>query len=227
MFTDRERKPKGRFLKRLVFVIVLLAVLYVYHESILNYMASQLVYSDPLPTVVGSDPLPTVVGKDDIKPIDAIVVLTGDYTGERLMTAIDLLKKGYGKYIVFWGGPIYWKVTIAELYLRQLQESGVQPERAVWSDERLTQLSTTAEAQVNMRLLKGRGARSFILVTSDYHTARARNVYKDIARNNGMTMFVYPAPDSTVKLQGWWRDRSSAKVVFIELQKTVWYRLFQ
>ncbi|KJU85843.1 protein containing DUF218 [Candidatus Magnetobacterium bavaricum] len=210
MLIERRTKPKGRLIKRPAIVsVVLLIVLYAFHENILNYMAGQLVY------------------KDDIKPCDAIVVLTGDGTGERLMAAIDLFNKGYGKEIVFWGGPIYWKITIAELYLRQLQDSGVAPEYAIWSDEKLSQVSTDGEAQVNIRLLKSKGARSFILVTSHYHTARARNVYKNLARDSGMTMLVYPATDSDVKLQGWWRDRNSAKVIFIEFQKTVWYKLFQ
>ncbi|MBF0338065.1 MAG: YdcF family protein [Nitrospirae bacterium] len=210
MLIDRRSKHKGRLVKRTAIVlVVLLIALYTFHVPILNYLASQLVY------------------KDNVRPCDAIVVLTGDYTGERLMAAIDLLKKGYGKYIVFWGGPIYWKITIAELYLRQLKDSGVEPEYAVWSDERLPQLSTTAEAKVNMRLLKDRGARSFILVTSHYHTARARNVYNPLAANNGITMVVYPATDSNVKLQQWWKERESAKVIFIEFQKTIWYKLFQ
>ncbi|KJU82629.1 protein containing DUF218 [Candidatus Magnetobacterium bavaricum] len=210
MLVDRRTKSTGRFIKRLAVVsVVLLIVLYVFHETILNYMASQLVY------------------KDEVKPCDAIVVLTGDYTGERLMAAIDLFNKGYGKEIVFWGGPIYWKITIAELYLRQLQDSGVAPEHAIWSDEKLSQVSTDGEAQVNIRLLKSKGARSFILVTSHYHTARARNVYKPLARDNGMTMLVYPAADSNVKLKHWWRERESAKIVFLEFQKTIWYKLFQ
>ncbi|MBF0316665.1 MAG: YdcF family protein [Nitrospirae bacterium] len=210
MLIDRSKKPKSSLIKRstVVFVVLMIA-LYAFHEPVLNYMANQLVY------------------KDDVKPCDAIVVLTGDYTGERLMTAIDLFKKGYGKNIVFWGGPIYWKITIAELYLRLLQDSGVAPEHAIWSDERLSQVSTHGEAKVNIRLLKSKEAKSFILVTSHYHTARSRNVYKKLAKDNDMTMIVYPAADSDVKLQGWWRDRNSAKIIFVEFQKTVWYRLFQ
>ncbi len=184
-------------------------VLYLFREPVLDYMAYQLVY------------------KDDIKKSDAIVVLTGDYSGERLMAAIDLFKKGYGKEIVFWGGPIYWKITIAELYLRQLKENGVEPEHAVWSAEKLSQVSTDGEAQVNIKLLKNKGARSFILVTSHYHTARARHVYERLARDNGMTMYVYPAQDSNVRLQGWWKERESAKIIFLEFQKTIWYKLFQ
>lgn len=95
---------------RLIFIsLVLCCLLYVFHEPILNSLARQLVYKDAA-----------------IKPSDAIVVLMGDKTGERLETGITLFKKGFGKYIVFWGGPIYWKVTYAELCLRQLRENGIK-----------------------------------------------------------------------------------------------------
>ena len=86
--------------------------------------------------------------------------------------------------------------------------------------------STAGEEQVNMKLLKNIGARSFILVTSDYHSARARYIYAPLAEKNGMKMYVYPSQDSDVNLEGWWKDRTSAKIVFMELEKTVWYRLF-
>jgi len=168
-----------------------------------------------------------LVYHDDIKPCDAIVVLVGDGTGDRLITGVRLFKKGYGKYIVFWGGPVYWKITYAELFLKLLKEYGVSPESAVWSDEKLSDISTHGEADVNIKLLKSKGAKSFILVTSNYHTARAREVYAPLARKNGMVMYVYPAPDSSVRMEGWWKDRESAKNIFLEFQKTLWYKVFE
>jgi uncharacterized SAM-binding protein YcdF (DUF218 family) len=199
-----------RFLKKrwrwvfagLAFVVL---VLFIFHAFILNALAQTLVRDDAL------------------RPCDAIVVLTGDYTGERLEEGIDLLKKGYGKHIVFWGGPIYWKITYAELYLRQLKENGVGTEQAVWSEERLDEVSSDGESVVNMKLLRSSGAHSFILVTSGYHTARAGRVYKKLARQNGMEIFVHPSKDSRVKMREWWKDRDSAKVIFMEFQKTAWY----
>jgi len=179
------------------------------HKPVLNFLAGQLVY------------------KDDIKPSDAIVVLMGDRTGERLMAGISLFKKGYGKKIVFWGGPVYWKINRSELCLRQLREYGIGPESVAWSNEKLSRNSSQDEAHVNINLLKVIGAKSFILVTSDYHTARARYIYAPLSGNNGMTMYVYPVQDSTVKLREWWDDRQSAKTIFMEFQKTLWYRLFE
>lgn len=198
----------NKYAKALLLFSIILYLFYLLYAPVLNYIANELVY------------------RDKVIPSDAIVVLTGDGTGERLMAGISLFKKGYGKKIVFWGGPIYWKVTIAELFLRQLKENGIGPKSAVWSEERLLQYSTAGEEQVNMKLLKNIGARSFILVTSDYHSARARYIYAPLAEKNGMKMYVYPSQDSDVNLEGWWKDRTSAKIVFMELEKTVWYRLF-
>ena len=202
-------KRKQLFPSLLTLLALLLFALYIFHAPILNLMARQLVYHD------------------DIKPCDAIVVLVGDGTGDRLITGVRLFKKGYGKYIVFWGGPVYWKITYAELFLKLLKEYGVSPESAVWSDEKLSDISTHGEADVNIKLLKSKGAKSFILVTSNYHTARAREVYAPLARKNGMVMYVYPAPDSSVRMEGWWKDRESAKNIFLEFQKTLWYKVFE
>ena len=69
-----------------------------------------------------------------------------------------------------------------------------------------------------MKLLKNIGARSFILVTSDYHSARL-DIYAPLAEKNGMKMYVYPSQDSDVNLEGWWKDRTSAKIVFMELKR--------
>ncbi len=193
--------------KALLLFFITVCFFYLFHIPVLNYIANQLVY------------------RDNINSSDAIVVLVGDQ-GERLSAGISLFKRGYGKNIVFWGGPAYEKVTYAELFLKQMKESGIGPEIAVWSEEKLLQNGTAGEAQVNMKLLKNKGARSFILVTSNYHSARARYVYAPLAEKNGMKMYVYPSRDSAVKLEGWWRDRESAKIVFLELLKTLWYRLF-
>lgn len=205
----KTRVSAKRWIRLSLIISCILAALYLFHTPILNSMARQLVY------------------EDDIKPCDAIVVLAGDDTGDRLITGISLFKKGYGGYIVFWGGPVYWKITHAELFLGLLKEYGVSPEFAVWSEEKLLENSTRGEAEVNMKLLERKGAKSFILVTSNYHTARAREVYAPLARKHQMAMYVYPAQDSSIRIEGWWKDRESAKNILLEFEKTLWYKIFK
>ncbi|GMT42544.1 MAG: hypothetical protein IEMM0002_0955 [bacterium] len=180
---------------------------FVFYDDVLNRMAYML------------------VREDVIEPSDVIVVLAGDNRGERMMTGIDLYKNGYGGKIVFWGGPIYWKITYAEFLLRQLKESGVPLEAAIYSDEKLTEESTRGEALVNIRLMKENGVRSFILVTSPFHTQRAGSVYEPLAEENGMVFYVRPSMDSRVKLTEWWKDRHSAKMVYYEWSKRFFYWL--
>ena len=181
--------------------------LYFLYDDILNDMAK------------------TLVREDKIQPSDAIVVLAGDRRGERMESGINLYKEGYGKYLVFWGGPIYWKISLAELALRQIAEGGVPLEKVIWSEEKLDEFSTRGEAKVNLRLLKENGIHSFILVTSPYHTARAAAVYDKLINGTDMKMYVYPSIDTAVKLNEWWTDRYSAKMVYYELTKRLFYWL--
>lgn len=195
-------------MKKLLFVvIILISSSYLFHETILNKIGSAL------------------VKKDTIKSSDAIVVLSGDYTGTRMHAGISLLKKGMGKYIVFNGGKEYWTINYSELVLRQLHAEGIKPEQAVWSDDDKNSRNTHDEAIANLHILAEKGAKSFILVTSDYHTARAARVYEPLAQKYKMSMYVFPVQNPTVKLNNWWRDRESAKIVFIEWEKTIWYFL--
>ncbi len=192
-------------MKKLLFFIIILIIGYLFHEAILNKVGSAL------------------VKKDVIQPSDAIVVLTGDYTGTRMHAGISLLKSGMGKYIVFNGGKEYWTINYSELVLRQLSAEGIKPEQAVWSDDDQNSRNTRDEALANLRLLTEKGVKSFILVTSDYHTARSARVYERLAKNHEMSMYIYPVQDPNVILNGWWRDRASAKNVLIEWEKTIWY----
>ena len=187
--------------------IVLLAA--IFHAPLLNALGGSLVRADPL------------------RKADAIVVLVGDRNGDRVAEGIRLYKEGWGGYIVFWGGQLYWKYNYADLILGQLKESGIGPEQTAYSTRDLSQYSSEGEALENIRTLKSRSAKSFILVTSHYHTARAGRVYDRLAPENGMTVIVHPAEDSLVHIHNWWQDRDSAKIIYLELQKALWYRLVE
>ncbi len=187
--------------------MLLVLILSAFHAPILNGLSS------------------TLVRKDTITIADAIVVLAGDNKGERMMTAIELYKKGFGKKIIFWGGQLYWKFTYAGMFLKQLDESGVPREDILYSDEKLTEISSKGEAKVNIRLLKEAGYKSFILVTSPYHTARAGRVYDSLIADSEIKMYVHPSKNSRVQIKGWWKDRASAKTIYYELNKTIYYYL--
>lgn len=118
---------------------------------------------------------------------------------------------------------MYWEITHAELFLRQLESAGIPKSAALWMEEELADGTTRGEAKENMRLLRQISANSFIVVTSPYHTARAGRIYTRLANKNGMTVYIYPARDSDVRLTEWWKDHHSAKLIYYEISKTVYY----
>lgn len=118
---------------------------------------------------------------------------------------------------------MYWKITHAELFLRQLAEAGIPEDAALWMEEELAEGNTRGEARANMRLMKEDGTKSFIMVTSPYHTARAGKIYKKLAKENGMKAYVYPARNSDVRLTEWWKDYHSTKMIYYEFNKTLYY----
>lgn len=188
-------------MKIILAFVVLLLLTYAFRTPILNMAGKALVRSDKL------------------KPADCIVVLAGNGTGERMDGAIKLFQNGYAGHIVFWCGS----KNYLESALGQLEANGVSKNKIIWSNQKLDENNTYGEALVNIELLKQKHFHSFILVTSDYHTARAGRVYDSLAARNGMTMNVYPVQEKGIVLDGWWKNNAGREAVLSEWQKTIWY----
>ena len=79
--------------------------------------------------------------------------------------------------------------------------------------------STREEAGVIVADLRRRGVHRFLLVTSDFHTARAGRIYRAAAPD--LDVRVVAAPDRYFRADGWWRNREGQKVFLMEWMKTV------
>jgi uncharacterized SAM-binding protein YcdF (DUF218 family) len=79
--------------------------------------------------------------------------------------------------------------------------------------------STWQEAQILIPELRRLGARSFLLVTSDYHTRRAGGYFRKL--KDGLSMRVIAAPDENFRWNSWWRNREARKVFYMEWSKTI------
>src|SRR5436305_15215511 len=84
-------------------------------------------------------------------------------------------------------------------------------------------VSTREEARAILAELQRRNVRSFLLVTSDYHTARAARIFRATERSlgGGPAMRVVAAPDKYFHTDSWWKSREGLKTVFMEWSKTV------
>ena len=79
--------------------------------------------------------------------------------------------------------------------------------------------STKAEADDVLAALNTWHAHRIDIVTSNYHTRRAGNIYR--AKAPGLEIHMVAAPDVFFTPDGWWRDRDARKVFLMEWMKTV------
>lgn len=149
------------------------------------------------------------------------VVLGGDYYGRRILKAAELVRAGYVPAVLVSGPPGFYGSHESDLAVPFAGRHGYPEQWFIpFPNE---SLSTREEAGIMVAELRRRNVRSFLLVTSDYHTARAARLYRKAisATGGGLDMRVVAARDEFFRADSWWRERQSQKIVFFEWCKTV------
>lgn len=158
-----------------------------------------------------------LVRNDGPTRADIAVVLAGDYTGHRILKAAELVQQGYVPKVLVSGPDGLYGHYECDLAIPFAVERGY-PEN--WFIREPNEaLSTRQEAAAILPDLRRRGVHRFLLVTSDYHTARAARIYRAAAPD--LDMRVVAAPDPYFTPNGWWHNREGQKIFVIEWMKTV------
>jgi len=166
-----------------------------------------------------------LVEDDGPAKADAVVVLGGDAWGMRLETAARLVRAGYAPVVLISGSPGAYEVNEADLAIPYIVRQGYPAEWFVAL--RNEAMSTREESFVLLRELRQRGVHRVILVTSEYHTARAARTFRDAERALGfrLEMRMVAAPDRYFQAASWWRNREGRKTALGEWEKTIAYAL--
>lgn len=150
---------------------------------------------------------------------DLIVVLGGGDNDLRYWSGVKLMHEGYAPHLmldVFAKGKTFGhldtdlaqemldRTTPAESTLCPVQEN-----------------STYDEAQYLEKCLATSGAKSVLVVTSPYHTRRAREILQ--ARLPQYRFSIYAAPDPYYFGTRWWTDRQWAKTTLSEWERYLWW----
>ena len=136
---------------------------------------------------------------------DAIVVLgDDDYGGDRAAKAAELFKAGWAPRVVASGRFLRSYATIAELEEHDLKSDGV-PQDAIIRFEHHAE-NTKEEALALRQLILQRGWKRVMVVTSNYHTRRARYICER-AFPEGTLLRMVPTPDSEYDPDHWWETR--------------------
>jgi len=147
-------------------------------------------------------------------PADAIMILGDDnLQGDRANRAAELYRAHWAPKVVASGRPLRSYVSIPDLMRRDLTERQV-PGDAIISYARPVG-NTREEAEALLQLAQARGWHHVLVVTSSYHTRRARFIFGRVwPRNFEFRMIA--AHDSDFDADSWWRSREGLKLVFHE-----------
>ncbi len=196
---DSKEGERGGIITNLIvllFFVIFCAVLYLARHPILRFAAEFWIIEDP------------------IDKADAIIVLSDDnFYADRATRAAELLREGKAPVVVASGRRLRPSAGIAELMEHDLVERGVPRDRILRFAHDAD--GTREEAEALARFAKERKWRSVIVVTSNYHTRRARYIFRRVFPQD-IEVRVASARDGDFDPQRWWEKRKSVKELMRE-----------
>jgi hypothetical protein len=151
---------------------------------------------------------------------DAILVLAGE-TDRRPQRALELLSQGYGRRVVLdvpTNAKLYefTQIELAQKYILDL------PQPAPVSICPINGLSTKEESREAEKCLQREGAKSVLIVTSDFHTRRALGVFRREFPERECS--VAAARNDEGFGSRWWTHRQWAKTFVDEWLRLIWWK---
>jgi uncharacterized SAM-binding protein YcdF (DUF218 family) len=145
---------------------------------------------------------------------DAILLLSDDnFRAERAARAADLYRAGWAPRVVASGRRLRPYTGLAELMKRDLSERGMPVEAIVLLAHNAE--STLGESLELRDLVVARGWHRVLVVTSNYHTRRARYIFHRIFPAGVLVRFI-AARDADYDPDHWWETRTGLKLGFRE-----------
>jgi uncharacterized SAM-binding protein YcdF (DUF218 family) len=191
----------------LLFLVIFCFVLYLVRRPLLRFTAESWIIEDTLDKA------------------DALIVLGDDnFYADRVTRAAQLFREGKAPLVVASGRRLRPNAGIAELMEHDLVERGVPRDKIIRFSHDGD--STLEEAQSLVRLAKERKWHSVIVVTSNFHTRRARYIFHRVFPQ-GMEVRVASARDGDFDPEDWWTRRKSIKRLTREFAGMVvtWWEL--
>jgi len=206
--TTGARRSSGRqrggilgSLAGLLFIIVFCAAIYLARRPLMRFVGESWVVEDPL------------------EHADAILVLSDDnFFADRATRASELFRQKLAPVIVASGRRLRPSAGIAELMEHDLVERGVPREAVVRFPQDAD--NTREEAITLVALVAEHHWNSVIVVTSNYHTRRARYIFRHIFPDS-VDVRVASARDGDFDADHWWENRKSLKEFTRELAAMV------
>lgn len=151
---------------------------------------------------------------------DMIAVLGGDWFGNRILEAGRLAREGYAPHVLVSGSGYLYGNYECDLAIPFAVRHGYDEKYFIKFLYPAT--STVDEARAVAPELRRLGVKRLIVVTSEFHTARAGRIFRSAAPDIEIRMVA--APD-TLHWNNWWNDREGRKTFLYEWMKTMAARI--
>jgi hypothetical protein len=157
---------------------------------------------------------------DEPRPSDVILVLAGE-TDRRPELALRLLAKGYARRVVLdvsKNSKLYefTQIQLAQKYIQDL------PQGSLVSVCPIDGLSTKDESKDAEKCLARESGKRVLIVTSDFHTRRALNIYRrEVPEYDYSVAAARNAEQFGVR---WWTHRQWAKIFMDEWLRFIWWK---
>ena len=185
----------------LLCLAVLCALIYLARHPIMRFAAESWVVNEPA------------------QRADAIIVLGDDnFYADRATRAAELSRQQVAPVIVASGRRLRPSAGIVELMEHDLIERGVPKEKIVLFPHDAD--GTREGAEGLAKLAADHHWKSVIVVTSNYHTRRARYIFERVFPATISTS-VASARDGDFDPENWWEKRKSIKLLALELSGMV------
>ena len=162
--------------------------------------------------------------RDHPEKSDVIVVLAGDSQDERYRRGMELLRAGYARHLLLDASSDshYFGHTPAEYAEAFLRENAheMAPQVSVCAFELDSTLTETGYVG---KCLESFHPTNVLLVTSDWHTMRARSIFRH--RLPQYHWSVAASQDPRLFGVRWWHRREWAKITFNEWLKVIWWNV--
>src|SRR5262249_1109998 len=150
-----------------------------------------------------------LVVEDDLEKSDAIIVLSDDnFYADRATRAAELYRQNLAPTVVASGVRLRPYAGISELMTHDLIERGVPKDRIVPFPQDAD--NTREEAGALKVLVTQKGWHSVIIVTSNYHTRRARYIFRKVFPP-GIRIAMASARDADFDPSNWYEHRRAVK----------------
>lgn len=142
--------------------------------------------------------------KPDLRKADVIIILSGGLTKStkelnsstlsREIHGIILWRKRYAPHIIFSGGAVSPYHYEDSVYMAKLARDLGVPEESIIIEKKSR--STHENAEESLSIMKKRGWRKALLVTSGIHMKRAKWLFNNCLNSSNISIFPAPTPFS-------------------------------